>query len=307
MQNIMDKLRLLSYRDSTKTNYYGIWKNFNEFYLRLDKKPTSWEERLVLFVGYLIQNKKKSSAIRCYVSAIKAVLRDDGRKMNTDDALLTALTRACRLHYDTYTTRLPIRKDMLHMLIRSLDNYFANNPQPYLVTLFRAMFCMAYFGLFRIGEIAQGVHVIKAKDVHVGKNKDKLMFVLYSSKTHSKGVKPQIIKINALRQISNHQTKDKSQTCPFNLIKNYVAMRRPYKSETEQFFILRDNSPVTQNIFRPLLKNLIKFNSLECHAYMTQAFRAGSSCDLYDMGVSVETIKKLGRWKSNAVFAYIKE
>ena len=32
--------------------------------------------------------------------------------------------------------------------------------------------------------------------------------------------------------------------------------------------------------------------------------RLGHVTDLLNLGVSVETIKKLGRWKSNAVYVY---
>ena len=74
MQDIMDRLKMQSYRNSTRKNYYSVWKNFTEFYLRLDDKRKTWEQRLILFVGFLIQEKKQSSTIKCYVSAIKAVL-----------------------------------------------------------------------------------------------------------------------------------------------------------------------------------------------------------------------------------------
>ena len=49
--------------------------------------------------------------------------------------------------------------------------------------------------------MTESQHVVKAKDVHIGINKDKLMFVLHSSKTHGKGTKPQIVKINCLEQM----------------------------------------------------------------------------------------------------------
>ena len=40
--------------------------------------------------------------------------------------------------------------------------------------------------------------------------------------------------------------------------------------------------------------------------YGTHSLRSGRTCDLYKLGLSVETIKKIGRWKSNAVFRYLK-
>ena len=64
--------------------------------MRLDTKPSTWEERLVLFVRFLIQQRRKSTTIRSYISAIKSVLRDDGEELNEDIFLLKSLTRACK-------------------------------------------------------------------------------------------------------------------------------------------------------------------------------------------------------------------
>ena len=190
----MNKLKDQRHRESTQENYYSIWKNFNKFFLRLDVKPKSWEERLTLFVGHLIQNKRKSTTIKCYISAIKAVLSKARIKLKLDTALLTALTQACKLKYDTVQSRLPITKPILHLILRSVPKLFKSQ-QPYLTALYRALFCTAYYGLFRSGEVTKSPHVVKAKDVYIADNKPKFMFVLHSSKTHGKGNKPQIIKI----------------------------------------------------------------------------------------------------------------
>ena len=72
IQGIVDRLKLQGKRSSTRKNYYVIWHLFNQFYIHLDHKPRSWEDRIILFAGYLIENEKKSSTVRSYVSAIKA-------------------------------------------------------------------------------------------------------------------------------------------------------------------------------------------------------------------------------------------
>ena len=216
MQNIVDKLRFKCYRDSTKCNYYGIWKQFNQFYLRLDKKPNTWEERLILFVAYLIKTNKKSNIIKCYVSAIKVILRDDNRKLREDTALLAALTKATWLHNDRIHVRLPIRKRMLTMLLNSVEAFFGNNPQPYLVKLYHAILCAAYYGLLRIG-------VIKAKDVHISTNKNKVLFVLHSSKTHAKFARPQTMKITQSTQSTRSDARYSPRlNCPFQILKDYL-------------------------------------------------------------------------------------
>ena len=195
MQLIVDKLKGERNRSSTKANYYGIWKKFNEFFIRLDEKPSTWEERLVLFVGYLVNENRKSSTIRSYISAIKSVLKDDGEELCENIYLLKSLTNACKLKNDKVCNRLPIRKGLLNLILAEIPKLFKSD-QPYLILLYRTLLITAYFGLFRIGEVTKSIHVILAKDIHIGKNKDKLMFVLHSSKTHWFDVKPQVVKIS---------------------------------------------------------------------------------------------------------------
>ena len=305
----MDRLKTQSRRRSTRKNYHGIWKSFNQFYLKLDERPDSWEERLTLFVGYLIHKEVKSNTIKCYISAIKAVLQYEGIKLNEDKVLLSTLTRACRITNDVVNAKLPIRRGLVSLLINSLPDYYSENPQPYLITLFSAMISTAYFGLFRIGEITDSDHVVKAKNVFIGTNKQKLMFILHSSKTHGKESKPQIIKISASDRDNKQTMVPHPQSlafCPFTLLENYLQARKPRKSDSEPFFVFQDRTPVSPANFRNILDELLKHNHFDARLYSSQGFRAGRTTDLYELGVSVETIKKLGRWSSSAVNTYLR-
>ena len=131
------------------------------------------------------------------------------------------MTEACKQKNNTFNTRLPVRKGMIMMLIRSLDQFY-NPPQPYLQCLYKTLLITTYFGLLRIGEVTKSKHVVKAKDVQIGKNKKKLMFILRSSKTHTKGQHPQIIKIAASSELSGNnwkinpmRSKNNLNYCPF--------------------------------------------------------------------------------------------
>ena len=239
--------------------------------------------------------------------AIKAVLKYEKIKLNENKVLLSSLIKACKLQNDCIRTQLPIRKGLLQVIINSVEKYYDNNPQPYLCTMFRALFSMAYFGLFRIGELTLSPHVIKARDIHIGVNKKKLLFVLHSSKTHNKSSKPQIIKIDSIKKYDVNCTNiSVMQNCPFQLLQEYISRRRKYRCDSEQFFIMKDGSPVTQWHFRNMLDKLLRLNNFDASLYSSKAFRAGRASDLLSMGVSVETIRKLGRWRSSAVYTYLR-
>ena len=118
------------------------------------------EDRLILFVGYLIEDKKQSSTIKSYISAVRAVLAEDGVFLNENKYLLNSLTKACRLKNDRVKTRFPIQKGVLKVLLKTTNSYFRGRGQPFLAKLYRALFVSAYFGLLRVGELTASPHVI---------------------------------------------------------------------------------------------------------------------------------------------------
>ena len=221
-------------------NYLCVWRQFNDFIMCLDMIPESWEERTLLFIAHMIEVcKAQSSTVKSYVSAIKRMLIDDNYKWDNNKILLTLLTRACRLINDRLQTRLPIHCGLLEILIFELECTFAD--KEYLKILYRAMLLIGYYGLMRIGEITDSPHIVKAKNVHVGTNKEKILLILYSSKTHHKGNRPQKIKImaNKLKKTGHYA---KRYFCPFKAMRQYLTLRGSYSDEDKNFFVYRDRS-----------------------------------------------------------------
>ena len=136
------------------------------------------------------------STIKSYISAIRAVLREDGYKLSEDRYLISSLTKACKIKNDSLRIRFPIQKDFLHMILRTVETIYP--AQPYLKKLYWAMFSTAYYGLFRVGEITSGTHPILARNVHIATNKHKLLLYLEASKTHNTGDQAQMVKISAV-------------------------------------------------------------------------------------------------------------
>ena len=100
-------------------------------------------------------------------------------------------------------------------------------------------------------------------------NKDKIQLVLYSSKTHNKGMRPQKMSIT-----SNISEKSgfyaRRNFCPFRLINQYMALRGNFDSVTEQFFVFRDKSPVSPNHARQILKSCLDNLGLDSTMYGMQ-------------------------------------
>ena len=312
LQRITDQLAGQQNRLSTSKTYLRIWRCFNKFLLRLDRMPNLWEDRTSIFVAHLISEGRQSSSIRLYVSAIKGTLIDDRYRWDNNKFMIRSMARVCKVINDVVCTRLPIHRKLLELLLFEIQRYFlTERNQLYLSTLYSAVFALGYYGLMRAGKLMvtdTSVHTVKARDVHVAINKNKLMLILYSSKTHTIAVTPQEIKITSNReeQMESGKKLPHSNFSPFQLMRDYLRLHGDYDSDDEPFFVFRDGTPLTANQSRNVLKIMINRLSLDQRLYNMQAFRIGRASDMAKFGHSIDVIKRAGRWKSNAVFRYIR-
>ena len=303
MEHIVERLKMNKHRSTTKKTYYGVWKSFNKFILKLDRRPNNWEDKLVLFVAFLIENKRKSATIRSYISALRSVLADNGITLNKNRALLTSLTKACRLKNDKVKHRFPIQKGILEIILNCVKSHFLQLNQPYLTLLYRAVFSTAYYGLFRVSELTNGSHPIQARDVHIGDNKNKMLFILRSSKTHWEDTDPQTVKITSKTTASLHE---RCKSCPYEILNAYIQVRPAIQYPMEPLFVFSDGSPLTPHNMRQMLNIILNILNLEPELYGTHSFRIGRATDLLEvLKLSVSTIRKIGQWKSSSVYKYL--
>ena len=223
-------------------------------------------------------------------------------QLNEDRVLLASLTRACKLENDVLRTRLPIKRKLLEIILKQTQLHFLNKGQPYLAVLYTTLLAIAYFGMFRVGELATGDHPVMVKDVQIADNKDKVMFILRSSKTHGKYAKPQVIKIK-----SEGYSRPQQWFCPYKLLRRYIKHRPCSDFRHEAFFVFSDNSPVTPAQVWTILKTLLTEKGYDPRLYGTHSLRAGRSIELLDCGVPLEFICKFGRWQSNVIYSYLKQ
>ena len=156
--------------------------------------------------------------------------------------------------------------------------------------------------MLRIGELteAESDHTIRLGDVHIDRDKDKVLIVLKSSKTHTRTHKPQLVKIER-----RYTLEFKENCCPCAILCEYLLERGvdDFGDDTN-FFIYRDGANVKAQHFRKVLKASIENLNLDKPLYDTHSLRTGRIHDLFKSGVSVEKIKEMGRWRSNAIYNY---
>ena len=284
--------------------YYGVWKNFNQFLLKLDTIPPKWEDKISLFCAHLIENNKvQSSTLKSYMSALKLVLEEDGFKWDFDKILLSSLIRTCKDENDKANDRLPIKKAMLENLLMETERYFRTRGQLYLEYLYKCLFTLAYYALLRAGELTKSEHTLKAVHVERATNKNQIKISLISSKTHSKGDRPQVVRIH-----KQYNTKGSEKFfCPVAIILKYITLRKEREEDSEQFLVLRDGTPLTAPLLRKTLRILINNMNMDPSKYDIHSFHIGRAMDMLKLNYSIDQIKQIGRWRSNAVFAYLRD
>ena len=254
MELVVQKLLCTQTRTSTSQTYLSIWCQFNNFNLSLDVMP-SWEQRTTLYIAHLIERGFQSGTIKSYVSAIKKLLITEGYKWRDEDVLTSSLTRACKLINDRVNIRLPIHCSLLEILLFEIERIFPDS-QIYLQYLYKSLLLLGYYGMMRVGEITEREHMLRAQNVHLARNKDKLLLILYSSKTHDRSSRPQKIKITSNRSEKSGKYVHRN-FCPFGVLRTFLSLRGGYRSEYEQFFIFRDGGNVKPVQANSLLKRAI--------------------------------------------------
>ena len=215
--------------------------------------------------------------------------------------LLSALTRTSKLYNDQFYHRFPIQSRLLDVILHELERAYTK--QPYLEVMYKTIFMLLYYGLMRIGELALGPHTLRASDVYNNNVKRKLLLLLHSSKTHGRDTAPQRIKIAATRSSGSYS----NAYCPFDITHKYMAFRGGgYVTDNDKFIVLPDGQPISPQQVRKVLRQTLKAVGLDNTLYDTHSFRIGRATDLSKKGVTLEKIKRIGRWKSNAVYRYLR-
>ena len=281
--------------------YQRAWAIFNEFskqFFHLDSPdlPISTAS-LALLVSYLHARKLASSTIKSYLSAISYVHKLKGFRYPTQafliNKLLTALSRqgSCDI-------RLPISRPVLHELVGSLGHTTSSAFQR---TLYSAMFLLAFFGFFRIGELAakstnSGGAVVQYNQLHflTQQGNVHMIKIRITQFKHNTSNRPFDILIE--REVS-------SPFCPVQAMLNFCKNRG---HQPGPLFCHTDMSPVTVSQFNAVLHRCLIFCGLDTSRYKGHSFRIGAACYAADKGFSDAQIRALGRWKSDAFKLYIR-
>lgn len=192
--------------------------------------------------------------------------------------------------------RAPLTKAILMASCSVLPLVCYNN---YEATLFKSLFVLAYFGLFRVSELIAPSNTVTGftlqySDVTFDSTMQAVEVKLYTYKTNQRGV-PVTIKL---------PSEDNEPTiCPVRATQAFSAIRPKILGA---FFCHSSGKPVTRQQLSAVLTKCIAKTTFSSAHYRTHSFRIGRASDLAVQGVPMDSIMKLGRWHSQAYKLYIR-
>ncbi len=296
LRSALEQLKQKGVQGSTWKQYSAAWNHFTAFLAKLDEPVFSWEDRLMLFVVHMVEECKSPATIRSHLTGIRYLMRLEGIELQSNNFLYNVILKVCnklRAESGMIYVRIPLTECLTKKLVAAIQRFPMSS---YDKLLYSAVICTAYYGLFRIGEVIDSQHAMRLENMQINPRTLGVKIKVTSSKTMRPGDLPWTVKIN----------KDDSPLIPVNEILHSFWQVRPSTSAHSQFFVKYNRKPLSQPEFRKRLSTALKLVGLPDDKYNTHSFRIGRATDLFRRSYPLEQIKRLGRWKSDSIWKYIR-
>lgn len=266
-----------------------VFERFRSDYSLEALWPTT-DQQIVLFIAYCFEIGRAPSTITTYLAGINFYHKINNWKDFQDSFVIQKILEGCRRSRPLCDLRAPITRKILVAICTVLPNTCYNQ---YESALFRALFALSYFGLFRVSEVVAcaGTATLLVSDTTLEQNS--ITIRLQSYKTKQKG-HPVKLKIPADSDI---------RICPVAAVRDYMAGRA---SLPGPLFCHANNAPVTRQQFSSVLSKCLKKTIYMSGHYRSHSFRIGRATDLASRGMQADTIMLLGRWRSDCYKHYIR-
>ena len=163
---------------NTQAVYRRTWMLYGEYALsqNIPVAIPVTEQSLFLFIVYMKKQQYAAATITSYVSATGYI-----HKLASSFLVKKSL-QAIRKMQPSCITRLPIKEDILHLLVTTAGHAIHSM---YCLKLMQAMFMLAYHAFLRVGEITESEHNLFLSDVTLTTTTIKLLF---RSSKHASGI-----------------------------------------------------------------------------------------------------------------------
>lgn len=244
---------------------------------------------MALFCGHLEQGGYAPSTIASSISAIGFVHKLLGVQNPCTSFFVESLVKATRKRQEP-DDRDPISLRLLERLIGAMVSRWGMS---YEFLLYRCLFCTAFFGFCRIGELVSSSglsdHKLLSSNIVC---EDQQVLVTFRTFKHSR--KSEQIAMRAIESVA----------CPVRAMREYLRSR-PSRDGRDALFIGRSAQPLSRSGLVNILKQLCV--DVGAHGrFDGHSFRIGATCHAAAQGKTSVQIMKLGRWHSDAFKKYLR-
>ncbi|XP_071111911.1 integrase/recombinase xerD homolog [Haliotis cracherodii] len=248
---------------------------------------------LVHFIAHLSVSGHALSTVRTYMTGISTYHRLHSMEDRTGHFVITKMITGMQKCHGRQDHRKPITIDLLKVIVNNLQCVCSST---YEVRLFKAVYCLAFFGFFRVRELVQtklsqpGCAFL---DLEVQDMTKTVTVALRHSKTGRQSHGSNV----SISDIPGHNL------CPVAAVKAYLTVRSQGQT---QAFVHFDKSPLTRYQFQAVLKRALAHSGICTAAYSSHSFRIGAATTAAGNGGSSDLIQHFGRWGSECYKSYIR-
>ncbi|XP_077182745.1 integrase/recombinase xerD homolog [Paroedura picta] len=288
---------LSSLSESTRRSYERAAKAFLGFAKRA-RMRSAWpldEDSALCFLAHLRGKGLSHKSLRVMLSGLAFI----SKALGGWDPAMSFLARQAvkgwgRQSPRTTDARRPITLSLLVKMVKELPLVWFSK---YEAVLFQAAFCLAFHGAFQISElVAPSCSPVEPSGLgikDVAPDDSGVFCSIRKSKCDQKGRGDSVYLLAMAR----------SPACPLSSLQRYL-MVRPHLPGT--LFIHADPVFLSRFQFVAIMRACMARLGLPTECYGSHSFRIGATTEAYTSGKSVRSIKRLGRWKSQAYKLYIR-
>ena len=279
-----------TYAEATKSSYRTHLKSYTSFCRVLGVPVVPAEPHVVALYAVLLARTLRYGSIPQYLNIISLLHKSHALESPLNSFLVKSVLRGIRNSIaDEPVIKLPVTPAILYKILDNMDLSMQRDACVWMTCL------VMFYGLLRKSNVV-GMHKILRQDVSIGKNS--VVLTIRSSKTRNR--KTDVPRKLSLPRLKGHLL------CPVASIMNYIRLSAQLPSSSPLCSIQSVSGKVSVLPYKHIVEAVRKaVPSSQVNSYATHSFRRGGASFMYKIGMSVESIRLMGDWKSSCYQRYI--
>lgn len=274
--------------------YSKIWQDWLTCLHGLEIDPAGREvpQAILYFINMGFERGISAAAIDGKLAGLAFLFKLQGLRDHTKDFWVKQAVKGYRKEHRKSDGRRPVSFDMLHGLFRQVSYICSSEFES---ALFRAAFALAFFGALRVSELVspskRAKGGLQCEDLEFSTASVRIWIKRSKTDQMGKGAQLEVFRIAG------------SHICPVAAVTCFRDRRPPLPGS---FLIRADGSSLSKFQFAAVFKKCLSAAGHDPNRYSSHSFRIGAATEAARAGLSVETVKRIGRWDSDRFKLYIR-